>query len=386
MSLINKMLLDLDQRIEGEPKKARPTSVLDGLRPAVAGPLLAKRYRYAMLGFLVVALLSTAWYVWQTTRTMGRSEMVAAVVPVKASVIRTVVKPAPVVKSDNEAITSSLPTAVLGGSNSVRPATLASVDPKGSRTLIAIDSAMEELEATKSVAKIMSRNVKPPKRYIADWPITAKPIESPPLVTHAKMEKTPVSTSKEVTEDIYREAVALQEQGRVAEAHEKYRDALAHDPRHIKARERLVDLLLQQHQWPEAQSLLYEGINAVPDHVLFGQQLARLYAEQGNNEKALTVLENSRELARSNADFLGFLAAIYQRLGRFSEAQDAYIQALELRPLEARWWTGLAIAYEAEKNWAAANDAYDRVRTSLNADPKLIDYAEQRLAALSRKQ
>lgn len=386
MSLINKMLLDLDQRIEGEPKKARPTSVLDGLRPAVAGPLLAKRYRYAMLGFLVVALLSTAWYVWQTTRTMGRAEMVAAVVPVKASVIRTVVKPAPVAKGNDETTINSSPTDVLSESHSVRPATLASVDPKGSRTLIAIDSAMEELEATKSVAKIMSRNVKPPKRYIADWPITAKPIESPPLVTHAKMEKTPVSTSKEVTEDIYREAVALQEQGRVAEAHEKYRDALAHDPRHIKARERLVDLLLQQHQWPEAQSLLYEGINAVPDHVLFGQQLARLYAEQGNNEKALTVLENSRELARSNADFLGFLAAIYQRLGRFSEAQDAYIQALELRPLEARWWTGLAIAYEAEKNWAAANDAYDRVRTSLNADPKLIDYAEQRLAALARKQ
>ena len=202
---------------------------------------------------------------------------------------------------------------------------------------------------------------------------------------NAGFEKKPAGNNSDVADDIHRDAAALFEQGRLAEAYEKYRDALTHDPRHVKAREGLVTLLLQQGSAEEAQEVLYEGINAVPGHFAFGQQLARLYAEQGKNEKALALLESSRELGKSNADYLGFLAAIYQRSGRSAQAQETYMQALALRPLEGRWWAGLAISYEAENKWGAARDAYAHVRASLNVDAKLADYAEKRMAALAGK-
>ena len=198
-------------------------------------------------------------------------------------------------------------------------------------------------------------------------------------------EKKSISPNADSAADMRHEATTLVEQGRLVEAYEKYRDILAFYPRDVKAREGLVNVMLQQGDWGDAQNVLKEGMGLVPENFGFAQQLARLHTEQGNNENALELLLRNRENGKSDADYLGFLAAVYQRLARPIQARETYGEALRLRPMDGRLWTGLAISFEAENNWAAARDAYSHVRASLNVDEKLIEFAERRQAELINK-
>ena len=59
----------------------------------------------------------------------------------------------------------------------------------------------------------------------------------------------------------------------------------------------------------------------------------------------------------------------------------AFQEALALRPQEGRWWVGTGISLEAQKDWPQARLAYERARNS-NIDPRLSQYAEQRLARM----
>lgn len=393
MSLINKMLLDLDQQVEGErhKTKSKPISILDGLRPAEAGRDVAslkapQRYRYALLGLLLMVLPASVWW-WQTMRPpLDHVQVIQAVQATVPVLSDNVVAEKPTIEI--LAVATKLPS-----NNDIDGGIMAQPPPSvATTTLPLVDSKplpVEQIAPPLKTIKSLPLKAKP--RAKNDQPVQLSKDQQPvsvPLVMTAQIDEVeqPATLSKEVMADSYREAILFQEQSQLPEAIKKYHEALAQDARHIKARERLTDLLMKQGQLLEAQDLLYEGINLIPEHVLFSQQLARLYIEQGNDEKALSVLENSRELAQSEADFLGLLAATYQRLGRFTQAREAYTQALELLPLEGTWWAGLAIAYEAEKNWSAARDAYNRVRASLNVDPKLIAYAERRLITLADKQ
>lgn len=370
------MLLELDQRVEVEPKAPKGVTALDGLQPAGLNPQVTpKNHRYAVLGLLLAILPAVGWYTWQTMRTNVRSTatVIASVPTAAAPVVVADVKPEHELNSINNDVQISTTIEPDIAKPAPEAAQFAPKRAAPKRHMDSLDVAIADPKLSDS-------------RKLTDWSVSEKEIVSPPPLASGNIEKKPTVVNNEVAEGVYRQAVELQEQGRVTESHEKYRDVIAVNSRHIKARERLVESLLQQGLWAEAQQILYEGVAAVPDHYIFAQQLARLYVEQGNNEKALALLENSRQFAQSNAEYVGLLAAIYQRLGRFAQAREAYTQALSSRPLEGRWWAGLAIVYEAEKNWVAASDAYNRVRTGLNVDQKLVDYAEQRIALLPHQQ
>ncbi len=192
----------------------------------------------------------------------------------------------------------------------------------------------------------------------------------------------PVRSADDPAEGAYREAVRLLRQRQSDAAESPLRRALRHNPDHVAARELLVGVLLERNRWSEAQQLLEQGLVELPYHRGFTFLLARIYVEQGAEPRALSLLQAGRADAGKDPEYIGFLATLYQRAGRHAEASEAYRQAVTLRPQDSKLWLGFAGSLEAQRNWSAAAEAYQRALATGGLSGELSRYASQRLTGV----
>jgi MSHA biogenesis protein MshN len=189
-------------------------------------------------------------------------------------------------------------------------------------------------------------------------------------------------TPRDLAENEYRKAVALLNQGRLAEAEEGFQAALSLYPEHHNARQGLVGLLVQGRKLEDAERALEEGVKLSPGQTGFNMTLARLQAERGDNTQAIATLQRGLEHAQGSAEYAAFLAALLQRQGRHEDAIEQFHAALRLRPGSGVWWLGLGMSLQAANRPAAAQEAYRQARAAGNLQPDLAALAEQRLRQL----
>ena len=190
------------------------------------------------------------------------------------------------------------------------------------------------------------------------------------------------ATPRDLADNEYRKAVALLNQGRLAEAEGGFQAALSLYPEHHNARQGLVGLLVQGRKLEDAERVLEEGVKISPGQTGFNMTLARLQAERGDNALATATLQRGLEHAQGSAEYAAFLAALLQRQGRHEDAIEHFQAALQLRPGSGVWWLGLGISLQATHRPAAAQEAYRQARAAGNLQPDLAALAEQRLRQL----
>lgn len=195
--------------------------------------------------------------------------------------------------------------------------------------------------------------------------------------------QTRPATPRDRAEADYRRATAALNQGRVNEAIDALRAALAADAGLDAARQTLVGVLIEQKRTDEAQKLLQDALASRPNQLNFATLLARMQLDRGDNAGAIASMSRALPYAGDNADFLGFSAALLQRVGRHAEAADQYRAALRLRPDAAIWWMGLGISLQASERGAEALDAYRRALSSGSMSPELQAFVEQRIKQLA---
>ena len=399
MSLINKMLQDLEARQEA----ATPgnTQVYQDLRSVgtnghrsawrlaavVACVLGLGAAVYFAAGRMGIALVSSTVVAAAPTKAPGatavaQSQTAAAPVaaPIPAPVVREAPKPAapatdkpgPELVATAAAVTVAAepkpavvgsPPVSRGLSDSQNKAQVSIVKPVGS--------------APAAAKKAQHKAPAAPPRKSAE--VVAQAAE--PLAVVDK--KVRPLTAGEKAEAKYRSAVRFLDQGRAEDAMGQLREALREQAGHVKARELAAGLALQSGHWREAENLLEEGLRQVPSHYLFAQMLARVYVDHGAEAKALTVMESAAPQGSDDPDFSSLLGLLYQRAGRHADAVEVYKRALALRPTDSRTWIGFAISLEGTEQWAAAKSAYQRAKEVGGLTPPLAQYADQRLAALS---
>lgn len=208
--------------------------------------------------------------------------------------------------------------------------------------------------------------------------IAALPAASPS--TDGKIDKQPLRPPALDRADAeYKQAVLVQRQGNVEEALTRFRRALADQPDHVGARQALAGLLLEHHRYDEADTVLRAGIEIGSARLAFATMLARLKVERGDVPTALDILLQQAAVGEKSADYQGFVAALLNRLGRHGEASARYRLATRLSPNEGRWWAGLGIALDAEGKNVEARDAYQRARALSGLSPDLLAHIDQRL-------
>lgn len=359
MSLVNKMLRDLDARKAGENERSRLPSAVTPLAVRVEGK---RNLPWAIIAIAALTGLAGAlWYGMQKPATAPISR--PSLLPGVAALSLPPPQPAAAVKE--------APPKVAAAPSPHRPAAASVISPAGPQEpALRKETSLRTLPApsssTGSALFASSRNT--------------SPVQQSPATAEARIEKQlRQPTPAERAETEYRRGMALQRQGQADDALNRYRAALADQAEHVAARQTMAALLIEMRRFDEAEDVLSKGIALAPTALPSTLALARLKVERGEAPAALDLLLAHVAAGERSAEYQGFLATLLNRAGRRSEAMERYQAATRLAPNEARWWAGLGIVLEAEGKTAAAREAYVQARALPGLPDDLTQHIEQRL-------
>lgn len=354
MSLINKMLQDLDAR--GTPDGRGDAAGIRSVPERERG--VSRALVFGGAAGLTAAAIALGWVYWKRP----------AVPPVLVSVANT---PLPVA--------APLPVPVSVPAPAAAP--VAAPAPVATAPL----APEPVLQAGEAVAPAKPRAAE--MRRIAQQP--ARPAVAPVVKTPAPAASERILGGKQVTpqqrvENDYRRALGQLQDGRVSEALAGLQQTLQLDPRHQGARETLVRLLLEAQRPDEAARQLQLSLALDPKQPAQAMMLARLQLDKANGgAAALDTLMRSLPYAADNGDYRAFLAGVLQREQRYREAAEHYQLALQTAPDNSVWWMGLGIALQADNHPAQARQAFERAKGLQTLSPQLQAFVERKLVQLT---
>ncbi|MBC7456517.1 MAG: tetratricopeptide repeat protein [Massilia sp.] len=188
------------------------------------------------------------------------------------------------------------------------------------------------------------------------------------------------TSTQQRAESAYRRALAALQEARLGEAIGALEQALALEPGHEAARQTLVGLLIENKRADEAMRQLEQGLALDARQPALAMLLARMQIERGDS--GIDTLLRSLPHALGNADYHAFLAGALQRQLRHREAVEQYQAAVRAVPQNGVWLMGLGISLQAQKRNADALDAFRQARAA-NLSPQLQEFVERKVQQLS---
>ncbi|WP_229257023.1 tetratricopeptide repeat protein [Duganella lactea] len=365
MSLINKMLQDLDARggagedaVHQQDVKAVPPAERDR-RPLLIGGVA--------VGVLVLA--AGGWYGWQ----YWKSHRVPP-----GPVPNIMQSRAPGARPPAAAPPAAAATVANAVTQAASVAPMPSAPPAAPAPVVVTEHAPT---TTVSPAPATERVPVAARAEVADTSRARKPASA----THAAPGEGVVMrdlTPKQMSENSYRRALAALQEGRINAALADLDKAVDIDPHNDAARQTYISLLLEGRRTDDAMRQLSTALSVDARQPGLAMVLARLQLEKGG--PALETLQKTLPYAGNNADYLGFLAGVLQREQRHAEAAEQYRAALALVPDKAVWWMGLGISLQAEQHLPEAREAYRHARTGAGLTPELKSFIDRKLDQLSR--
>ncbi len=107
------------------------------------------------------------------------------------------------------------------------------------------------------------------------------------------------------------------------------------------------------------------------------RELARMELAQGRVSQVLQMLTRLEPALSGVADVWAIRGNAAQRLGRHQESAAAYLTALKLRPGEPRWMLGAAVSLAAQGQTAAAAELAEKARADGVLSPEVATYLRQ---------
>lgn len=359
MSLINKMLQDLDARstpdARGDAAGIRPVPERErGLpRAAVLG---------GAAGLTAIAIALGWLYLKRPQVPPVLVNVAQAPVPVPVPV------PAPVAVPVPAPVPVPEPVAI--------PVAAAVAEPEPA--LVAVPAAPPAAREKKAVEKLRQHE---PRRIAEAAP--ARAVKPVPAARENIIEGKQVTPQQSI-DNTWRRAMADLQDGRVDEAIVGLQRTLQRDPRHQGARETLVRLLLEAQRPDEAMRQLQQSLALDPKQPAQAMMLARLQLDKTRGgAAALDTLRRSLPFAGEHADYRAFLAGVLQREQRYHDAAEQYQLALQAAPDNSVWWMGLGIALQADGQLVQARAAFERAKGLQTLSPQLQAFVERKLVQLA---
>lgn len=377
MSVINRMLRDLDQR---QQQNSRHTYT-----PAAVAP---QPIHWAwIVGILVVSLaviigaLNLWWmYSSNSAATEGEPtvtvdttsvEMRQAIAKSEALVAETAEKSA--VSTEETTADRDKPKAIVDVA--ALPKTLDSVQTEA--------QSKPPMVKPESVTARATTEAEPTSEPTPTQEPTPKVTKKQPATATSKsfsVERVQLSPQQLADTNLAKAREALQK-GEQARGQELLEKALVVKPDHVQVRSELAAYWYGRGLTSRATTLLQQGLDLKPQQTEWQLLLARIYERIGRIEQAYKVLRVIPMQAPETPELLQLRASSATQLGYFSEAAADYT-ALASQSNEGRWWLAAAVAYEDGDNIEAAVRSYRQAiqQPDLGQDARL--YIEQRLAVL----
>lgn len=199
-----------------------------------------------------------------------------------------------------------------------------------------------------------------------------------------RVSKTVLNLSREEqAEQAYQSALEKLGYEDFAAAEVTLSHALILNPRLLKARLQLIELLQNLRRADEAEKLLQLGLQLHPMSPELRKGYARCLLDAGNLSDALSILQpQPQPEIVDDLEYHALLAALFQETGEHQSAITAYRHLLDIRPQEGLWWMGLAISLDQSGAAVKAKDAYQQAIALPGLRPDLQDYIHNRLQLL----
>jgi MSHA biogenesis protein MshN len=364
MSVINKMLQDLDRR--QAIGAASDTAVV---RPSVAR---AGGHEWFWRTLAVLLAITLGWMGWVAVQIMPKPLATDLAFQAAAEArSRAAAKPA-------------VPKPVAAHPPVAEPKPAEPAAPPSDTLRLAVSLEALPKEPAPDPVKPAADPVRPVAgKAEVSQPAPPKPKAVPaPASAKSSVDKRDRGRSaSESAEAYFRRAALLLNHGRVSEAEDQLVAALHADPSHVSARQAYVALLLEQQRVDVARRLLQDALVINPSQATFALALARIHAEQRDYLAALDVMDRAGSVAR-NPEFQALRAAVLQRLGRHGDATEAYQNAIRGGAQPATTWVGFGISLEALGRRSEAAQAYRRALAAGPIAAEAREYAENRARAL----
>ena len=204
---------------------------------------------------------------------------------------------------------------------------------------------------------------------------------------HGRMEVTEVKLSKtQLAQVQFKKAQTAENDKRLDEATGLYLEAIILDPSLHTARKQLVKIYYSQNKINAALLQLESGISIFPTHWEF-------YLMQANIENALqeyhsalvslSYIDDNSEFAKEKWVFQGDIA---QKTAQYRLSETAYRALLTIESTQARWWMGLAYALDSQQEYVKAAAAYRSALNYPGLSNTAIEFVKQRLVQLGENQ
>ncbi|HJV74579.1 MAG TPA: tetratricopeptide repeat protein [Noviherbaspirillum sp.] len=376
MSLINKMLQDLDAR-------RADVAGTDSYNQQVRAVAERRRISPAWWGVLAVAIAVSAFTAWlwlrhPVSQPPGR-------IPLKLDADLKVPQVAPLPQSP------VIPPTVVSS-----PQNQAVAEPRANQTPSPMGEkapARPLIAGTDDVAKKPPRSATAPAHTTIAQPTLPQTLATPvsaPLASEngvaqsGKVEKTTKEfTSQQLAENAYRKALLALQQGRNSEAIDSLEQVLRLDARNAAARQVIVRELAGAGRLDDAIHVAKEGLAMDANQPNLVMALARLQLDKGELRSAIETMERALPYSADRADYVAFLAGLLQRDGKHKQAVEQYVVALQRSPQNGIWWMGLGISLQADNRPADAVEAYKRAKASSTLSSDLLAFVEARLNQLT---
>ena len=358
MSLINKMLQDLDAR-----GSAPGTSAQTSLKSVTH----ERNPRWIAVGAtaaVAVALAAAAGYWWVKRNPAPVVIGATVTAPVQA------IQPMPPEVVDN--LPSPTPIVELAPAPASEPEQDAQPEPEPLPPAAVIPP-----EKAKRVVRVVAAPMPAGAPVRVAAPPRLQPAQAQPAAEAGRQ-----MTARQRAESEYNRALASLQDGRIGEAMSGFEQAISIEPRHEAARQTLVGLLVERGRKGQAMRVLQDGLRLDPRQPAMAMLLARLQIEGGTS--GIDTLMRTLPHAQGNGDYHAFLAGALARDERHREAAEQYQAALRTAPGNGVWWMGLGMSMQADKRHAEALAAYDRAIQSSTLNPQLRAFVERNIALLSR--
>ena len=165
-------------------------------------------------------------------------------------------------------------------------------------------------------------------------------------------------------------------------AMEKLARVLILAPDAHQVRQQLAGLYSKIGNHPRAVQILQAGVEQFPQQPKLILMLARALVNNGQAEQAVDLLNGQALSPNTEVERLALLAGLAQQTGQPQLAFDSYQALVKIAPDNSKWWMGLGISAEQLSLSATAVTAYQSALALNQLSPRLNQFVRQRLVML----
>lgn len=369
MSVINKMLRDLDQRQASSPSPAAAAvplidaSLRLGTTPvapnfaAPRGESGTRRWRWVALPGAVAVLAAAGWYWQKPVVAVAHLEVPKSItaLPISAPASAPALAPEPV----------PVPVAPAPTPKNQPPAAPEQAPSQSPASAVA---AVSPPMALRMDSRLALRNLpRTPPPTPTPTPTVSSVAPTPAL---AASSSAPQSTATPASSETLPTAQRQQQAGS---------DALAQAQSLWNSGSRDTALDLMQQSVSAAERSVKSGTSQAGNAVLLSlvRELTRMQLTESRFGPVADLLGRLEPVLGNPADLWAIRANAAQRLGRHQESVHAYMMALQSRPDEQRWLLGTAVSLAALGQTAGAAEMAEKARAVGEVSRDVLTYLRQ---------